>query len=388
MSAPRPLRVLIAGGGTGGHLYPGIALAEEITATGGEVLFVGTARGLESKLVPEAGFALELMDVSGLKRTGVRGLVRGLALLPRAFARSRALLRGFRPDLVVGVGGYASGPLVFVAALSGYPTVIQEQNSRPGFTNRILGRLARRVFVAFSEARRSFSKRKLRLFGNPVRRRFLERVAAGEGAIPGAAPRPAPEPSLLVLGGSQGSHAINEVASSMVQVLKARGILPRVVHQTGPGEIDRMVLYYAALGLSDRVEARAYIDDMPAALAGASLVIARAGALTLAELAIMGRPAVLIPLPTAADDHQTLNALEFQRAGAAVVVPQYGTTPPQFADVVQTLLADPARLAKMSEAMRALARPNATREIVAELRALVEGRRGHAEARDVDAERA
>ncbi|HEY2728510.1 MAG TPA: undecaprenyldiphospho-muramoylpentapeptide beta-N-acetylglucosaminyltransferase [Polyangia bacterium] len=388
MPAPPPLRVLIAGGGTGGHLYPGIALAEEITATGGEVLFVGTARGLESKLVPEAGFALELMDVSGLKRTGARGLVRGLALLPRAFAHSRVLLRSFRPDLVVGVGGYASGPLVFVAALSGYPTVIQEQNSRPGLTNRILGRLSRRVFVAFSEARRSFGKRKLRLFGNPVRRRFLERVTAGEGTLSGAARRPASEPSLLVLGGSQGSHAINEVASSMVQVLKARGILPRVVHQTGPGEIDRMVLYYEALGLSDRVEARAYIDDMPAELAGASLVVARAGALTLAELAIMGRPAVLIPLPTAADDHQTLNALEFQRAGAAVIVPQYGTTPPQFANVVQTLLADPARLAKMSEAMRALARPNATREIVAELRALVEGRRGHARARDVDAERA
>jgi len=198
-----------------------------------------------------------------------------------------------------------------------------------------------------------------------------------------AAPR---EPSVLVLGGSQGSHAINEVASSMVQVLKARGILPRVVHQTGSGEIDRMVLYYEALGLSDRVEARAYIDDMPAALAAASLVVARAGALTLAELAIMGRPAVLIPLPTAADDHQTLNALEFQRAGAAVVVPQYDTTPPQLANVVQKLLGDPARLAQMSEAMRALARPNATREIVEELRTLVEGRRGGARAVKIEAD--
>ena len=336
---------------------------------GGEVLFVGTARGLESKLVPAAGFPLELMEVSGLKRTGVAGLVRGLSLLPRAFARSRDVLRRFRPDLVVGVGGYASGPLVFVAALTGYLTVIQEQNSRPGFTNRILGRLARRVFVAFSDARRSFGKRKLRMFGNPVRRRFLDRVGAGAPATsPG-------EPSVLVLGGSQGSHAVNELASSMVQVLKARGILPRVVHQVGAGEIDRMVLYYEALGLSDRVEARAFIDDMPAALADASLVVARAGALTLAELAIMGRPAVLIPLPTATDDHQTLNALEFQRAGAAVVVPQYGTTPSQLANVVQTLLGDAPRLEKMAEAMRGLARPNATREIVEELRGLVEGRR-------------
>jgi UDP-N-acetylglucosamine--N-acetylmuramyl-(pentapeptide) pyrophosphoryl-undecaprenol N-acetylglucosamine transferase len=372
---PRPLRVLIAGGGTGGHLYPGIALAEEITATpGGEVLFVGTARGLETKLVPEAGFPLELMEVSGLKRTGVKGLARGLARLPSAFARSREVLRRFRPDLVVGVGGYASGPLVFVAALSGYPTVIQEQNSRPGFTNRVLGRLVRRVFVAFSDARRSFAKRKLRLLGNPVRRRFLDRVGAGSAAVSA----PPAEPSILVLGGSQGSHAVNELASSMVQFLKARGILPRVVHQVGAGEIDRMILYYEALGLSDRVEPRAYIDDMPAALAAASLIVARAGALTLAELAIMGRPAVLIPLPTATDDHQTLNALEFQRAGAAVVVPQYGTTPSQLANVVQTLLEDPPRLAKMAEAMRGLAKPNATREIVAELRAMVDGggRRG------------
>ena len=375
MSAPRPLRVLIAGGGTGGHLYPGIALAEEITATpGSEVLFVGTARGLETKLVPGAGFRLELMEVSGLKRTGALGLVRGLARLPRAFARSRELLRQFRPDLVVGVGGYASGPLVFVAALLGYPTVIQEQNSRPGFTNRVLGRLARRVFVAFGDARRSFAKRKLRLFGNPGRRRFLDRVQVGAGA-PAASPHGS---SVLVLGGSQGSHAVNELASSMVQVLKARGILPRVVHQVGAGEIDRMILYYEALGLSDRVEARAYIDDMPAALAEASLVVARAGALTLAELAIMGCPAVLIPLPTATDDHQTLNALEFERAGAAVVVPQYGTTPSQLANVVQTLLEDPPRLAKMAEAMRALGKPNATREIVAELRALVEKRGGRA----------
>jgi UDP-N-acetylglucosamine--N-acetylmuramyl-(pentapeptide) pyrophosphoryl-undecaprenol N-acetylglucosamine transferase len=373
----RPLRVLIAGGGTGGHLYPGIAIAEEITATpGSEVLFVGTARGLETKLVPAAGFPLELMEVSGLKRTGAKGLLRGLSRLPGAFARSRDLLKKFRPDLVVGVGGYASGPLVFVAALTGYPTVIQEQNSRPGLTNRILGRLARRVFVAFSDARRSFGKRKLRMFGNPVRRRFLDRVGTDGGAR-AASPR---APSLLVLGGSQGSHAVNELASAMVQVLKARGILPRVVHQVGAGEIDRMLLYYEALGLSDRVEARAYIDDMPAALAEASLVVARAGALTLAELAIMGRPAVLIPLPTATDDHQTLNALEFQRAGAAVVVPQYGTTPSQLANAVQTLLDDPARLEKMAEAMRGLGKPNATREIVAELRALVEKRKGRAAA--------
>jgi UDP-N-acetylglucosamine--N-acetylmuramyl-(pentapeptide) pyrophosphoryl-undecaprenol N-acetylglucosamine transferase len=363
MSQRKPLRVLIAGGGTGGHLYPGIALAEEITATGGEVLFVGTAKGLETKLVPEAGFPLELMEVSGLKRTGLRGLVRGLALLPKAFFRARAILRRFKPDLVVGVGGYASGPLVFAAALTGYATAIQEQNSRAGFTNRVLGRFVRRVFIAFEEARRSFASRKTRLLGNPVRRRFLDKVAGAGDAAAGK--------TLLVLGGSQGSHAVNELVSMTIQVLKSRGVLPSVVHQTGAGEIERMVLYYEALGLSDKVTVQAFIDDMPAALADAALVVARAGALTLAELAIMGRPAVLIPLPTATDDHQTMNALEFQRAGAAVVVPQYDTAATQLADFVAALLADPAQLAKMGAAMRGLARPNATREIVGELRALV-----------------
>jgi UDP-N-acetylglucosamine--N-acetylmuramyl-(pentapeptide) pyrophosphoryl-undecaprenol N-acetylglucosamine transferase len=369
MTDARPLRVLIAGGGTGGHLYPGIAIAEEVTAQGGEVLFVGTKRGLETKLVPGAGFRLELIDVSGLKRTGLRGLVTGLARLPRAFAQARRILRGFRPDLVVGVGGYASGPVVLAAALSGIPTVIQEQNSRPGFTNRVLGRFARRVFVAFEETRGSFSAGKLRLLGNPVRRRFLDRtVLAGGGA-------PAAGETLLIVGGSQGSHAVNEVASVMVQVLHARGRSVRVVHQTGPQEEARLRLYYDALGTGTSVDVRAYIDDMPAALAGAALVVARAGALTLAELAIMGRPAVLIPLPTAADDHQTFNARELERAGAAVVLPQYGTSATQLADVVDGLLRDPARRAAMGEAMRRLARPEATRDIVNELQALVAGRK-------------
>lgn len=367
VQGPLRLRVLIAGGGTGGHLYPGIALAEEITKAGGEVLFVGTSRGLESKLVPAAGFPLELMEVAGLKRKGLKGFVRGIGLLPKAFARSREILRRFKPDLVVGVGGYASGPLCFAAAITGYPTVIQEQNSRPGLTNRILGRLSRRVFIAFSEASGSFAKRKLRLLGNPVRRRFLDNVAAQD-------PSKAPGTKLVILGGSQGSHAVNELVSTMIQVLKARYTLPHVIHQTGEAEIDRMVLYYEALGLSDKVEVRAFIDDVPAVLADAALVVARAGALTLAELAIMGRPAVLIPLPTAADDHQTLNALEFAHAGAAVVVPQYTTAGNELADLVAALLADPARLAQMGEAMRKLGRPDATREIVLELSALVESK--------------
>jgi len=361
-----PLRLLIAGGGTGGHLYPGIAVAEEVTAEpGGLAVFVGTARGLETKLVPQAGFPLELIQVSGLKRMGLRNLLTGLSRLPRALMASRRILRRHRPDVVLGVGGYASGPLVLMAVLSGYPTAIQEQNSFPGFTNRLLGHFVRRVFVAFDEAGRFFAGRKVRLTGNPVRRRFLDRALTATGT----------GKSILVLGGSQGSHAVNELATGMVRVLDARGHLTRVVHQTGPDEFDRMQLNYAALGYDEeRVEVRAFIDDMPGVLADAALVVARAGALTLAELAIMKRPAILIPLPTAADDHQTRNALAFERAGAAVILHQSDASATRLADLVDQILGDRPRYESMSAAMGALARADATRAVVAELTSIARRR--------------
>ena len=225
MGSGKPLRVLVAGGGTGGHLYPGIAIAEEVkSTTGGDAVFVGTSRGLETKLVPAAGFPLELVRVSGLKRMGVGAMLRGLARLPGAFLESARILRRHRPDVVLGVGGYASGPLVFAAALLGYPTAIQEQNSLPGFTNRVLGRFVRRVFVAFDDAAARFARRKVRYAGNPVRCSFLDRVGAAT-SDPGKA--------IVILGGSQGSRAVNELASGMVRVLDARGRLPPVIYQTG-----------------------------------------------------------------------------------------------------------------------------------------------------------
>jgi UDP-N-acetylglucosamine--N-acetylmuramyl-(pentapeptide) pyrophosphoryl-undecaprenol N-acetylglucosamine transferase len=360
------MRVIIAGGGTGGHLYPGIAIAEEVTSRpGGEVLFVGTARGLEAKLVPSAGYRLELLEVSGIKRTGVRGLVRGLMRLPKAFFGSRAILRRFRPDLVFGVGGYASGPTVLTAALSGYATAILEQNSRPGFTNRLLGRFVRRVFVAFEESRKYFSAAKTTLSGNPVRRRFLDGRTTGATA-------PATK-TLLIVGGSQGARAVNELVCAMVPILARGGPLPRIVHQTGPSDFDRTRERYAAGGVEPAfaVDIRAYIDDMPGELAKASLVIGRAGALTLAELAIVGCPAILIPLPTAADDHQTSNAREMAAAGAAVLLPQSEATAEGLADLVASLLGDDARRAAMGAAMAALGRPGAARAIVDEIEQLV-----------------
>jgi UDP-N-acetylglucosamine--N-acetylmuramyl-(pentapeptide) pyrophosphoryl-undecaprenol N-acetylglucosamine transferase len=368
MIESRPLKVLIAGGGTGGHLYPGIAVAEQITAApGGEVVFVGTSRGLETKLVPKAGFPLELVTVSGLKRMGLAATLRGLGRLPKALLQSWRILSRHKPDVVLGVGGYASGPLVLAAALCGIPTAIQEQNSVPGFTNRMLGKFARRVFVAFEEAAGAFARRKIRVVGNPVRRTFLERAAVAAGTGTGQ--------SILILGGSQGSHAINEIATGMVKVLAARDHLRPLVHQTGVDEQDRMQVHYAALGYDGKVQVRAFIDDMPVVLADAGVVVARAGALTLAELAIMRRPAILIPLPTAADDHQTRNARAFEAAGAAVVLPQAEASSTRLADLVDEILGDPTRHAAMSAAMGTLARTQATNDVVAELSAIARKRR-------------
>lgn len=367
---PGDMRVLIAGGGTGGHLFPGIAIAEEVMARpGGAVLFVGTARGLETKLVPAAGFPLELLDVSGLNRVGLGNVLKGLLRLPKAFFASRAVLKRFRPDLVLGVGGYASGPLVFAAALSGYPTAIQEQNSRPGFTNRVLGFFARRVFVAFEDARGFFAQGKTRLLGNPVRRKF-----AGDAAGPSSSPSAAVG-TVLILGGSQGARAVNDLVAGAAALLAKENRLPRIVHQTGAGDEARMRARYQELGLEldapTGVTLRPFIDDMPAVLADAALVVGRAGALTLAELAMTGRPAILIPLPTAAADHQTSNAAEFERAGAAVVANQATTTPESLARLIADLMGDPVRRAAMSRAMAALGRPAATRDIVDELQTLV-----------------
>jgi UDP-N-acetylglucosamine--N-acetylmuramyl-(pentapeptide) pyrophosphoryl-undecaprenol N-acetylglucosamine transferase len=361
------MRLLIAGGGTGGHLYPGLAIAEEVKARGGEALFVGTTRGLEARVVPAAGHPLELLEVSGLKRVGGAALARGLLRLPAAFARSIAIVRRFRPDAVLGVGGYASGPVVLAAALLRYPTAVQEQNSAPGFTNRRLGRFVRRVFIAFDGARAYFPAAKIEFTGNPVRRAFLEAPAARGQAGPGDA---GPRPRVLVVGGSQGARAVNDLVVGAAAALAARGALPALAHQTGAADEARVREAYGRAGLAGAVEAAPFIDDMAGALGAADLVIARAGALTLAELAIVGRPAILIPLPTAADDHQSKNAAAFAGAGAAVVLPQPEATADRLAGLVADLLADAPRRRAMAAAMRTLARPDAARAIVDGLEAI------------------
>jgi len=355
------MRLIIAGGGTGGHLYPGIAVAEQVKQAGGEVLFVGTTRGIEARVVPAAGYPLELLEVSGLKRMGLVKTLQGLGRVPVALGRSLSIVRKWKPDVVLGVGGYASGPMVLAAALAGYPTAIQEQNSVPGFTNRTLGKFARAVFIAFEAARRYFPAKKVSLVGNPVRRKFVE-SAQGQGGEASA--------SVLVVGGSQGARAVNELVIGAAEILAARGTLPPLLHQAGAADAERCLERYRALGLAERVLVRPFIEDMAGALAGAGLVVGRAGALTLAELAIVGRPAILIPLPTAADDHQSKNAAEFQQAGAAVVVEQKGATGATLAELLQSLLRDGPRREAMARAMRSLAKPTAAADVVERLTSL------------------
>ena len=355
------MRLLIAGGGTGGHLFPGVALAEELRARrpDAEVRFVGTRRGIEARVLPELGWDLTLIEVSGLKTVGALGALRGLVRLPRALWQARRIVRGFRPDAVVGVGGYASGPVVLMARLAGVPTAICEQNSIPGLTNKILGRVVRAVFVSFDGTRRFFQPGKTVLSGNPVRRTLVAKLLE-PGAAPAAPPAGGPV-HVLVSGGSLGAVAVNALAADALIALAATTPLA-IVHQTGDKGLADTVRRYAEAGIA--AECHAFIKDMAAAYQRADLVIGRAGATTVAELAITGKPAVFIPYPFAADNHQELNARELADAGAALMFRQAELTADQLAEALRPLVADPARRAEMAARMKARARPAAAGTVI------------------------
>jgi UDP-N-acetylglucosamine--N-acetylmuramyl-(pentapeptide) pyrophosphoryl-undecaprenol N-acetylglucosamine transferase len=350
-------RLLIAGGGTGGHLFPGVALAEELRARepDAEILFVGTRRGIEARVLPDLGWPLEFIDVSGLKTVGAAGTLRGLTRLPRALWQARRLVKRFQPDAVIGVGGYASGPVVLAARLRGIATAICEQNSIPGFTNKLLGRVARAVFLSFDESRRFFKPNKIVMSGNPVRRGLVQQLLAAAPADDDA------RVHVLVSGGSQGAIAVNELASRALIAL-AKELPLAIVHQTGEKDRDATAARYAGAGVA--AECHAFIKDMASAYRRADLIVGRAGATTVAELAIAGKPAVLIPYPHAADNHQELNAREMADKGAALMVRQAELTADALADALRPLLADRDRRATMGSAMKALARPGAASAVI------------------------
>ena len=353
------MRLLVAGGGTGGHLFPGLALGEEVKTRHprNDVLFVGSARGIEAREVPKAGYPLEIIDVGPLKRMGVIGLLRGLFRLPKAFWQSMKILRKFDPDVVVGVGGYSSGPLVLCAWLLRIPTAVQEQNALPGFTNRVLGRLVDAVFIAFPEARAKFPARRTHLLGNPIRRAFLDNYLHT---------KPSTERlSIFVTGGSQGAHVLNlRVAEAMEILAPALGPRLKLLHQTGVKDRDEIAARYEKLKAQGlEAEAVAFIDDMPRAYGDADLLVCRAGATTIAELTVCKKPAILVPFPFAADDHQTVNARSMVDAGAALLMPERDLTGQKLADALREVEADRGRLSRMSRASGNLGRPEAAREI-------------------------
>ena len=349
------LSIVIAGGGTGGHLYPGIAVAREILrrVPDAKVSFAGTARGIEARIVPREGYDLDLIRSAGLKGKSLAARVRGAALLPIGFLDAWRIVSRRRPRVVIGVGGYSSGPVVLMAALRRIPTMVLEQNAMPGFTNRVLARWVRAAAVTYDSALSHFHGRGF-VTGNPVRREFFD---AGSPRVRGASP-----PRVLILGGSQGAHAINLAMVEAAPELVRRHPALEIVHQTGERDVVAVRQAYGRHGLSARVEP--FLDPVAREMSAADLLICRAGATTLAELAAAGRPAVLVPLPGATDDHQRTNARVLADAGAATLLDQRDLTPPVLARIVGDLLADGTRLADMGAAIRRFARPDAAERIV------------------------
>jgi UDP-N-acetylglucosamine--N-acetylmuramyl-(pentapeptide) pyrophosphoryl-undecaprenol N-acetylglucosamine transferase len=350
------MRALIAAAGTGGHIYPGIAVAKEILRRDpqSEVRFVGTARGLETKLVPQAGFELSIIDSAGLKNVSVLARVRGLAVLPRSFSAASRIIKDFRPDIVVGAGGYVSGPVLLTAAAMKLPTLVMESNALPGWTNKVLARFVDRAAVSF-EASLLFFRGKGVVTGNPVRREFFE-IAAKQ--------REAGRFTVLIFGGSQGARAINEAMIAALPQLEPLRSQLWITHQTGEADFDRVKQAYVASGWEKQADVRRYIDNMVVSFANADLVICRAGATTTAELIAAGKASIMIPFPLAADDHQRKNAEALVMKGAAKMILQQDLTSGRLAKAIEDLARRPDEVKKMEAASRSLARGNAAAAVV------------------------
>ena len=353
--------LLVAGGGTGGHLFPGVAVARELMSRvpGAAVTFVGTAAGIEARVIPREGLTLETIRSAGLKGKSPAALLRGLLLLPLSAMDAWSVISRRRPSVVIGVGGYSSGPVVALAALRGVPTLLMEQNATPGLTNRLLSRLVRAAAVTYEDSLATFGSKAF-VAGNPVRPEFFAPATTPASAAAGAT-------RVLVFGGSQGAHAINVAMAEAAPILAAAPGL-EVTHQTGERDVAMVREAYAKAGLTARVEP--FLYEMDREMRAADVIVCRAGATTLAELTAAGRAAILIPLPTATDDHQRRNADALVRQGAACAIDQRALTGARLADELLRLARDAASRATMAEAARGLARPDAARVIVDKVLAL------------------
>ncbi len=348
----KPARIVIAGGGTGGHVFPGLAIAAQLQKLADvEVTFVGSPRGLEKDLVPARGYALELLDVEPIKGGGMRRAIRGALVAARATWRARALVHRLKPAVVLSVGGYAAGPMALASAASGVPLAIMEPNGVLGLANRILSPVAKRAYVAWPDVMRSKIVRPL---GVPLRDGFeASPYRAGSSA------------RVLVMGGSQGARAINDVMPEAIAEVKKRVPHVEVLHQSGRGQDEALRSAYETHGV--RADVRAFLDDVPGELARADVVVARSGAGSVAEVAAVGRAAIFVPFPFAADDHQRANAESLSRSGAAICIMQREATSERLASDIASLLEDTARREAMANAARRMGRPHAARDIAEDL---------------------
>ena len=344
-------RILIAGGGTGGHVFPGLAIAKALVRLADvEVVFAGSPRGLEARLVPEHGYALELLDVEPMIGGGAQRAIRGALVAAKVMRKAHALVRKLAPAAVLSVGGYAAGPAALACVSRRVPLAILEPNSILGLTNRILAPFARRGYVAWSSTRRHFGKGRSRLMGVPLRASFEPRPYTPQSPL-----------RVLVLGGSQGAVALNTILPHAFGRLGAFEL--EIVHQTGRGREEAVRAAYG----STPVEIFPFLDDIATRMAAADLIVARAGAVTVAEISAIGRAAVLVPFPHAADDHQTRNAESLASVGAAVCLRQKDADEAHLARVLQELLTDEPRRVRMADAARTHGRPNAAEDIARDL---------------------
>jgi UDP-N-acetylglucosamine--N-acetylmuramyl-(pentapeptide) pyrophosphoryl-undecaprenol N-acetylglucosamine transferase len=352
------MRMIVAGGGTGGHLFPGLAVAEHLQCGQGDaVLFIGSAFGIEARVIPGTAFPFRALTVRGLRGRGWRGILQLVWQQPVAIWNAWRMVGEFGAQVILGVGGYASFPVVLAAWLRRIPSVLLEQNAHPGLANRVLSRLARRVCTTFPGAEVYLPGEKVVLTGNPVRPFPQQTSVATDGF------------TILAFGGSQGARRINEAVGAAAATLAARVPGVRIIHQTGRDDLESVRQRYRTAGID--AEVLGFIDDMGSAYGRADLVVCRAGATTLAELTALGKPAILVPYPFAADDHQRANAEVLVAAGAAVMVLDAELTADRLGTVVTELTDDRARLRAMAAAARGLARPDAAEQVVAICREVV-----------------
>lgn len=352
------VRLVITGGGTGGHLFPGIAVAEAVMAErpGSEVLFIGTDRQVDNQVLGQRSFQTATLKCQGLKGKSPAAALTALVQLPLALLKAMRILRKFKPDLVLGVGGYVTGPVVLAAKLLAIPTCVHEQNSVPGLANKLLGKFVDRIFLSIPGSETFFPAGRTVLTGNPVRREILAAYGQEEKKE---------GPVLLVMGGSQGAHRLNSlVVEGLCKAVKDLPVGFRVIHQTGRIDEASVSEQYAAAGVV--AEARAFIDDMAAVYRQADLVVSRAGATSLAELCVLGKPAILIPFPYAADNHQEHNAMMVVESGGGIMHREGEVESSRLAADILRIIKDPEEIKRMGEGARKVSFPDASALIVQE----------------------